>query len=93
MQPIQEFVTEYAWGAIWAREGLDLRTRSLVTIAMLIGLDQPGELRLHVQGALTNGCTPDEIREVMLHASIYVGVPKALAALGVARQVLEDGDR
>lgn len=86
-RPIQEFVTEYAWGAIWAREGLEPRLRSLITIAMLVGLRQPDELRTHIRGAIRNGCTTEEIRETLLHAAIYLGVPAALASLEVARQV------
>ncbi|MEA2549517.1 MAG: 4-carboxymuconolactone decarboxylase [Chloroflexota bacterium] len=87
-RPIQDFVTEYAWGAIWSRPGLELRTRSLITLAMLVGLNQPAELRLHIEAAQRNGCTPDEIRETLLHAAIYLGVPAALAALAIARDVL-----
>ena len=90
---VQEFVTEYAWGTIWAREGLDRRTRSLVTLAMLVALNQPGELRLHIEGAVRNGCSPDEIRETLLHGAIYLGVPAALAALAVARDVLPPGSQ
>lgn len=85
---IQEFVTEYAWGAIWARDGLEPRIRSLITLAMLVDLDQPGELRTHVAGAVRNGCTGEEILETLLHSAIYLGVPKALAALQIAREVL-----
>lgn len=91
-RPIQEFVTEYAWGGIWTREGLDVRTRSLITLAMLVALDKPVELRLHVNGALRNGCTPEEIRETLLHSSIYLGVPAALEALAVARGVLAEAE-
>jgi 4-carboxymuconolactone decarboxylase len=87
-RPIQEFVTEYAWGTIWAREGLEPRIRSLITLAMLVDLDQPGELRTHVRGALRNGCTSEEIRETLLHSAIYLGVPKALGALQLAREVI-----
>lgn len=86
-RPLQEFVTEYVWGAIWAREGLEPRLRSLITIAMLVGLRQPDELRTHVKGAIRNGCTQDEIRETLLHSAAYLGVPAALAGLEVARQV------
>ena len=87
-RPLQELVTEYAWGSIWTREGLAPRDRSLITIAMLAGMSRPDELRLHVRGALRNGCTPDEIRETILQAAIYCGVPAAVAAFGVAREVL-----
>jgi len=87
-RPLQELVTEYAWGSIWTREGLAPRDRSLITIAMLAGMSRPDELRLHVRGALRNGCTPDEIRETILQAAIYCGVPAAVAAFGIAREVL-----
>ncbi len=87
-RPLQELVTEYAWGAIWTREGLAPRDRSLITIAMLAGMSRPDELRVHVRGALRNGCTPDEIRETILQAAIYCGVPAAVAAFGIAREVL-----
>lgn len=86
-RPLQEFVTEYVWGAIWVREGLEPRLRSLITIAMLVGLRQPDELRIHIKGAVRNGCTHEEIRETLLHSAIYLGVPAALAGLEVARQV------
>jgi 4-carboxymuconolactone decarboxylase len=87
-RPLQELVTEYAWGSIWTREGLAPRDRSLITIAMLAGMSRPDELRVHVRGALRNGCTPDEIRETILQAAIYCGVPAAVAAFGIAREVL-----
>jgi len=89
-RPIQEFVTEYAWGAIWSRPGLEPRIRSLITLAMLVALNQPAELRLHIEAALRNGCTPDEIRETLLHSAIYLGVPAALAALAIAKAVLPE---
>ena len=87
-RPLQELVTEYAWGSIWTREGLAPRDRSLITIAMLAGVSRPDELRVHVRGALRNGCTPEEIRETILQAAIYCGVPAAVAAFGIAREVL-----
>ncbi len=89
-RPLQELVTEYAWGAVWSRPQLEPATRSLITIAMLIGLNKPDELRLHVQGAIRNGCTADQVREVILQSAIYVGVPAALPALAVARQALAE---
>lgn len=85
---VQTLVTEFAWGGIWSRPGLDLRTRSLITLAMLCAIDNPGELRLHVGAAIRNGCTPDEIRETLLHSMIYLGVPAALAALAIAKEEL-----
>jgi 4-carboxymuconolactone decarboxylase len=84
----QEFLTRYAWGEIWARPGLDRRTRSCITVAMLVALDRPEELALHLRGALNNGVTPDELREVLLQSAVYCGVPAANAAFRVAAEVL-----
>lgn len=78
--PLQELVTEYCWGTVWEREGLARRDRSLLNLGMLIALDRPHELATHVRGALNNGLTRDEIREVVLQAGIYCGVPAALDA-------------
>ena len=93
--PFQEFITRYAWGSVWTREGLDRRTRSAVTLAVLAALGQEGELALHVRAARRNGLTSEEIGEVLLHTAIYAGVPAANAAYAVAQRVLaeEDGDR
>ena len=74
-RPLQELVTEYCWGAVWGRDGLDKRTRSLLNLAMISCLNRPHELRLHIAGALKNGVTRDEIREVFLQVAIYAGVP------------------
>jgi len=87
-QPWQEYVTTAAWGQVWAREGLDRRTRSMLTVALLTALRQENELALHVRGALRNGVTPDEIREVLLHTAVYAGVPATNAAFGVAERVV-----
>jgi 4-carboxymuconolactone decarboxylase len=89
-RPIQEFVTEYCWGATWTREGLDLRVRSMLNLAMLTALNRPFELAAHVRGALQNGVTVSEIQEVLLQTAIYVGVPAALESYRVAEQVLID---
>src|SRR5262252_7321183 len=86
-RPLQELVTEYCWGAVWTRPGLPRKTRSLVNLAMLTALNRPHELKLHVRGALRNGCTPDEIMEVLLQAAIYCGVPAAIDGFRVAREV------
>lgn len=93
--PFQEFITRYAWGSVWTREGLDRRTRSAVTLAVLAALGQEAELALHVRAARRNGLTSEEIGEVLLHTAIYAGVPAANAAYAVAQRVLaeEDGDR
>lgn len=90
--PFQDFITRVAWGDIWAREGLDRRTRSAITLATLTALGREGELELHVRAAIRNGLSPEEISEVLLHTAIYAGVPAANAALALARRVLtEDG--
>jgi 4-carboxymuconolactone decarboxylase len=90
-QPLQELVTEYCWGAVWSRDGLDRRTRSLINIAMLTALNRQQELQSHVRGALRNGCTREEIRETLLQAAVYCGMPAGLDAMRSARQVI-NGD-
>jgi 4-carboxymuconolactone decarboxylase len=87
-RPMQELVTEYCWGAVWSRPGLERRVRSLLNIAMLTALGRSHELAVHVRGALTNGVTPDEIREALLQAAIYCGVPAAMDAQRTAEAVL-----
>jgi 4-carboxymuconolactone decarboxylase len=89
-RPMQELVTEYCWGAVWSRPGLDRRTRSLLNIVMLTALGRSHELALHVRGALTNGVTPDEIQEALLQAAIYCGVPAAMDAQRTAEAVLSE---
>ena len=91
-RPFQELITEYAWGAVWARPGLDRRTRSLLTLAMLTALNRPHELELHVRAALRNGVSREEIREVFLQAAIYAGVPAANESFRIARQVFAEVD-
>ena len=86
-QPLQELITQVAWGDIWNRPGLDRRTRSLLNLAMLTALNRPHELRLHVKGALRNGVTKDEIREVFLETAVYCGVPAAMDSFRTAREV------
>lgn len=88
--PLQELVTKYCWGEVWGRPGLELRTRSLINIAMLTALNRPQELRIHVHGALRNGCTREEIQEVLLQTAIYCGVPAALDAFKQARAILDE---
>jgi 4-carboxymuconolactone decarboxylase len=88
-RPLQEFINEHAWGAVWARDGLDRRTRSLVTLAALTALKSPHELKGHVRGALNNGCTVEEIRETLLHCAVYAGVPAAGEAFRAAQEVLD----
>jgi 4-carboxymuconolactone decarboxylase len=86
----QELITRYAWGEIWARPGLDRRTRSCLTLMALVALNRMEELELHVRAALRNGLTPDEIKEVLLHAAVYCGFPAANAAFAVAARVLSE---
>lgn len=90
--PLQELVTEYCWDAVWSRPGLEHKTRSLLNLAMLTALNRPHELRGHLVGALRNGCTPDEIREVLLQAAVYAGVPAGVDAFRIAREVLAETD-
>ena len=89
-QPLQDFINEHAWGAVWNRDGLDRRTRSLVTLAALTALKSPHELKGHVRGALNNGCTVEEIREALLHCAVYAGVPAAIDAFRAAQEVIDD---
>lgn len=88
MRPMQELVTEYCWGAIWSRPGLDRRTRSLINLAMLTALGSGHELEVHVRGAVTNGASETEIRETLLQAAIYCGVPAAMEAFRRADAML-----
>jgi 4-carboxymuconolactone decarboxylase len=87
----QDLITRYAWGEIWTRPGLDRRTRSCITVAMLIALNRNEELALHMRAALTNGVTMDELKEILLQATIYCGVPAGNTAFGVAAKVLAEG--
>ncbi|MBW6485208.1 MAG: 4-carboxymuconolactone decarboxylase [Syntrophobacterales bacterium] len=91
-RPMQELVTEYCWGEIWTRPGLDRKTRSFLNLAMLTALNRPHEIRLHVRGALNNGVTREEMMEVFMQSAIYCGVPAALDAMGVAREVFAEID-
>jgi 4-carboxymuconolactone decarboxylase len=91
--PMQKLVTEWCWGEIWTRPGLDRRTRSFINLAMISALNRPNEVRLHVRGALNNGLTPEEIREVMMQVAIYCGVPAGLDSLKVAAEVLKEEGR
>jgi 4-carboxymuconolactone decarboxylase len=87
---MQEHVTQYCWGDIWNRPGLERRTRSLLNLAMITALNRPHELKLHVRGAINNGVTRDEIKEVFLQAAIYCGVPAAIDSFRVAREVFKE---
>ena len=88
-QPLQDFVNEHAWGGVWNRDGLSLKTRSLITLAALTALKCPQELKGHVRGALNNGCTVEEIREALLHCAVYAGVPAAIDAFRAAQEVID----
>ncbi len=88
--PLQQMVTEYAWDGIWNRPGLDRRTRSMLNLAMLTALNRPHELKLHLRGAITNGVSKDEIREVLMQTAIYCGVPAAIDSVRIAREVFKE---
>jgi 4-carboxymuconolactone decarboxylase len=90
--PMQELVTEYCWGAVWGREGLTRRDRSLINLAMISALNRPQELKAHVKGALRNGVSREEIREVLLQVGIYCGIPAAMDSFRVAREALNEAD-
>ena len=86
----QDLITRYAWGEIWTRPGLDRRTRSCITVRLLVALNRDEELALHIRAALRNGVTADELKETLLHTTIYCGVPAANSAFGVAARVLAE---
>ncbi len=88
-QPMQDYINDHGWGSTWQRGGIDLKTRSLITIAMLAALKAPQELKGHVRGALNNGATIDEIREVLLHSAVYCGAPASQEAFRAAKEVLD----
>jgi 4-carboxymuconolactone decarboxylase len=92
-QPMQEHITAKAWGDVWQRPGLELKTRSMITVAMLIAMGKQHELKGHVRGALNNGVTPAELQEILLHAAVYCGVPSAVEAFRTAAQVLDGPQR
>ena len=89
--PLQELVTRHAWGNTWQRDGIDLRTRSIVTVSMLVALGRMHELKVHVRGALNNGVTPAELQEIFLHASVYCGFPAAVDAFRAAGEAIDAG--
>ncbi|SAL05614.1 carboxymuconolactone decarboxylase [Caballeronia calidae] len=97
-KPLQDWINEHAWGSTWLRDGLDLRTRSLCTVAMLAALGKSSEIKGHIRGALNNGASSEELREVLLHSAVYAGAPAAVEAFCSARDVLaelnvQSGDR
>lgn len=91
-RPMQELVTEYCWGAVWGREGLDRRTRSMLNLAMISALNRPHELKIHVKGALKNGVSRDEIREVLMQVAIYCGIPAGVDSFRIAREAFAEVD-
>src|SRR6476646_9328798 len=92
-RPFQELVTEYCWGAVWGREELPRKTRSLLNLAMIGILNRPHELRVHIKGALVNGVTKDEIREIFMQVAIYAGVPAGVDSFRIAREVFAELDK
>ena len=89
-RPLQELVTQYCWGEIWGRPGLDKKTRSLLNLAMLSALNRPHEIKVHIKGALANGLTKNEIMEVFLQVAIYCGVPAAVDSFRIARETFKE---
>jgi 4-carboxymuconolactone decarboxylase len=89
-RPLQELVTEYCWGNVWSRPGLDRKTRSLINFAMLTALNRPHEVKLHLRGALNNGCSKNDVMEVLLQTAIYCGVPAAMDSLRVAKEFFQE---
>jgi 4-carboxymuconolactone decarboxylase len=92
-EAFQDLITRYAWGEIWTRQGLPKQTRSMITLAMMVALNHPDELQMHIRAALNNGVTRDEIREVLLQTAIYCGVPAANAAFHLAQEVFAQQDK
>jgi 4-carboxymuconolactone decarboxylase len=91
-RPFQELVTRYCWGEVWSRPGLERSERSIINLAMIAALNRPQELKLHVRGALRNGLTRDQIREIFMQVSIYCGIPAGLECFRVARKVFKEID-
>ena len=89
-RPFQEYITRSAWGEAWTRPGLDRKTRSCITLAILIALRAENEIPMHVRAAITNGLTPEEIREVIMHTAVYAGVPAANSAIAIAQKTLDE---
>ena len=89
-RPMQELTTQYCWGEVWGRPGLDKRTRSMLNLAMISALNRPHEIKVHVKGAITNGVTKDEIKEVFLQVAIYCGVPAGVDSFRIAKEVFKE---
>ena len=92
-RPFQEMLTEYCWGAVWGREELPRKTRSMLNLAMISILNRPHELRAHLKGALTNGVSREEIREILMQVAIYGGMPAAVDSFRIAREVFAEIDK
>ena len=92
-QPLQEYLTAHGWGASWARAGLEKKTRSMLNLAMLTALNRGHELKIHIRGALNNGVTKDEMREIFLHAAVYCGAPAAMESFRLAKEVFREAGR
>ncbi|MFT5427003.1 MAG: 4-carboxymuconolactone decarboxylase [Gammaproteobacteria bacterium] len=92
-KPLQDYVTENCWGEVWTRDGLSKKTRSLITVATLAALKASTELKGHVRGALRNGCTVEEIQEVLLHSAVYCGAPSGIEAFRAAKEAIEDWEK
>ena len=92
-RPMQELSTEYCWGYVWGREGLPRKTRSMLNLAMISALNRPHELKIHVKGALKNGVTRDEIREILMQVAIYCGVPAGMDSFRIAREAFKEVDQ
>jgi 4-carboxymuconolactone decarboxylase len=91
-EPLQQYLTEHAWGAVWARDGLPLKTRSMLNLAMLSAINRPHELKIHIRGALNNGVTKEEMREIFLQVGVYCGAPAALESFKLAQEVFKELD-
>ncbi len=89
-RPFEELVNQYCFGEVWGRPGLDRKTRSIVTLSMLTGLNRPNQIRIHVRGAIVNGVSKEELKELFLHSAIYCGVPAALESFRIAREVFQE---
>ncbi|HEX4843517.1 MAG TPA: carboxymuconolactone decarboxylase family protein [Limnobacter sp.] len=88
--PLQDIVTAHAWGTVWTRKALEPKLRSIATVSMLIALNRPNELKLHMRGALNNGVTPEELRELIIHGSVYCGFPAAMDSMRQAKALLDE---
>lgn len=88
--PLQELITEFCWGSIWSRPGLPRKTRSLINLAMLTALNRPQEVKLHLRGALNNGCSKEEIMEVLLQTAVYCGIPAAVDSFRTAKELIRE---